>query len=268
MIDKGLRTGTFKAFAEKYVGDKISLLTFAHVNKIIMKDKTAVGVEVSRFGQIDQFYADQEVILSAGTIGSPQILMLSGIGDTEHLQEVGVEPVHHLPEVGHNLQDHLIVPVNFDTPEPLSLDVLASLYPATLLNYLRDGSGPLSSTGGLSGAAHVVTSINNDTRHRPDLQLHLCALTIAIDHGLVLKKNFGVSDLSWSWASGHVHNYSSMILPTINRPRSRGFIKLRSNNPHDHPVIQPNYLTLQEDVDTLVAGIKVALDLLNTQVRS
>ena len=64
---------------------------------------------MSRFGSVAQYFARQEIILSAGTIGSPQLLLLSGVGDTEHLQQVGVAPLHHSPEVGQNLQDHLIV---------------------------------------------------------------------------------------------------------------------------------------------------------------
>ena len=79
--------------------------------------------------------------------------------------------------------------VSFDTPEPISVDVLASLYPSTWTSYLEDGSGPLASNGGLEGVAHIHTDINTDTR--PDIQLHLVALTAATDYGIVLRPNFG-----------------------------------------------------------------------------
>ena len=79
--------------------------------------------------------------------------------------------------------------VSFDTPEPLSVDVLASLYPSTWTSYLQDGSGPLASNGGLEGVAHIHTDINTDPR--PDIQLHLVALTAATDYGIVLRPNFG-----------------------------------------------------------------------------
>ena len=80
---------------------------------------------MSRFGKTSQYFADEEIILSAGAVGSPQILMLSGVGDRDHLDELGIRIIHHSPQVGQNLQDHLIVPLAFDTPEPLGLDILA-----------------------------------------------------------------------------------------------------------------------------------------------
>ena len=92
--------------------------------------------QVSRFGSVETYTASQEVVLSAGSIGSPQILMLSGVGDRDHLEEVGVTPVLHLPAVGQNLQDHLITSVVFDTEQPLSMDVLGSSSPSAVLQYL------------------------------------------------------------------------------------------------------------------------------------
>jgi len=263
-ISNGWRAGTFEAFARKYSDERITVLTFAHVNKLILKGKEAVGVEVSRFGRIEQFYAKQEVIVSAGAIGSPQILMLSGIGDQEHLQEVGVTPVHHLPQVGQNLQDHLILFVAFDTPNPLSFDALAPIYPDTWDQYNNgEGEGPLSSTGGCAGLAHVHSGINTD-KSRPDVQFHLLGLTVATDYGLILKENLGVDEKFWRWFSKHTGNFSSGIVPTLSRPRSRGYIKLRSSDPNDYPIIQPNYLSEQHDVDTMVAGVQKAIELLET----
>ena len=98
---------------------------------------------MTRFGQVSQYFARQEVVLSAGSIGSPQILLLSGVGDSKHLQEVGVTPVHHLPGVGQNLQDHLISSLILNTPAPLSVDVLGSLSPSALTSYLS-GRSPQS----------------------------------------------------------------------------------------------------------------------------
>jgi len=265
-ISNGRRAGTFEAFARKYSDERITVLTFAHVNKLILKGKEAVGVEVSRFGRIDQFYAKQEVIISAGAIGSPQILMLSGIGDRDHLEEVGITPVHHLPQVGQNLQDHLILFVAFDTPTQLSFDVLASLYPSTWSQYMNgeigDG-GPLSSTGGCAGLAHVHSGIDPD-KSRPDVQFHLLALTAATDHGVLLKPNLGINDKFWNWFSKHSGNFSAGIVPTLSRPKSRGYIKLRSSDPNDYPIIQPNYLSDQHDVDTMVAGVQKSIELLET----
>ena len=91
---------------------------------------------MTRFGKVERYYASQEVVLSAGSVGSPQVLLLSGVGDSEHLQEVGVPAVHHLPGVGQNLQDHLITSLLMDTADPLTLDLLGSSSPSALLSYL------------------------------------------------------------------------------------------------------------------------------------
>ena len=138
---------------------------------------------------MDQYYAKQEVILSAGTIGTPQILMLSGIGDSDHLQEVGIKTILHSPEVGRNLQDHLIVAMSFDTRDDLSTDILASTHMSSWTSYMA-GEGPLTSPS-LDGVAQISSEVNQDSRGRPDVQLHLLGLSMAIDYGLVLRHNFG-----------------------------------------------------------------------------
>ena len=138
---------------------------------------------------MDQYYAKQEVILSAGTIGTPQILMLSGIGDSDHLKEVGIKTILHSPEVGRNLQDHLIVAMSFDTRDDLSTDILASTHMSSWTSYMA-GEGPLTSPS-LDGVAQISSEVNQDSRGRPDVQLHLLGLSMAIDYGLVLRHNFG-----------------------------------------------------------------------------
>ena len=117
-MDKGVCSGTFKSLAEKHVGSNLTLLNHSHVTKIVMEGNQTVGVEVLRFGQTERYIADREVVLSAGTIGSPQILMLSGIGDQKHLSDMGIEAVHN-PDVGQNLQDHLTIGLNMDVKDDL-----------------------------------------------------------------------------------------------------------------------------------------------------
>ena len=117
----------------------------------------------------EKFLAKKEVIISAGAIGSPQILLLSGIGDTDHLQEVGIDTLHHLPGVGQNLQDHLFFPIFIHLSDGLVFDPLAALYPSTISSYMS-GGGPLTSSGGCGGLAHVHSDIN--TESRPDVQFH------------------------------------------------------------------------------------------------
>jgi len=260
-MDKGVRSGTFKSFAEKHVGNNLVVLTHSHVNRVVMEGKKAVGVELTRFGNIERYLADKEVILSAGTVGSPQILMLSGIGDQNHLSDMGIETVHHLPEVGQNLQDHLTVGLNMDVRDGLGLDPLAGLYPSTNAAY-KEGKGPLSSNS-CGGLAHIRTEITAD--HRPDIQLHMISVSAAVDHGLVMWRNLGGTDEGWPWIEPHCQNSTAGIIAVLSRPKSRGFIKLRSNNPRDHPIIQPNYLTVREDMDTLIAGLKFSDRLAKTE---
>ena len=143
-MDKGFRTGTFKSFAEKHVGSNLVLLTHSHVNKIVMEGKKAVGVELTRFGRTETYYADREVIISAGAVGSPQILLLSGIGDQQHLADMGLDTVHHLPGVGQNMQDHLIIGWNMDVRDGMGVNPLAGFDSSTNEAY-KEGKGPLSS---------------------------------------------------------------------------------------------------------------------------
>ena len=259
----GVRTGTFKAFAERESGKTLRVLTYAHATRLLLDESRAVGVELVRFGETLKFYARQEVVVSAGSIGSPQLLMLSGIGDSQQLERVGVKPLHHLPEVGRNLQDHLILPVSFDTSRPLSINLADMNQVSTWRRYLGWGQGPLTTTGALSGVAQVHTEGNTDPR--PDIQYNLLALTGATDYGLVLNQNLGIKDPAVpAYIEPHFDKYSSSIGVTLNRPKSRGYIELRSSDPLDHPIIQPNYLSAQEDVDTLIGGIRIALKMLNT----
>ena len=222
-MTNGFRSGTFKAFAEKFVGNNLTLLTHSHVNRIVMNGKQAVGVEVTRFGKTEIYKANKEVILSAGTVGSPQILMLSGIGDEKHLSEMGIETIMNLPEVGKNLQDHLMVGINLDVNDGFGVDPLAGFYPSTMTDY-NEGKGPLSSNV-CGGVAHVHTEVNTDPR--PDIQLHMISVTFATDHGILLFKNFGVLDKGWSWIEPHVQNSTVAITAILSRPSSKGFIKLK-----------------------------------------
>jgi choline dehydrogenase-like flavoprotein len=93
----------------------------------------------------------------------------------------------------------------------------------------------------------------------------MISATAAVDHGLVLMKNLGMLSKAWPWVEPHCHNSTAAIISILSRPSSKGFIKLKSNNPKDHPIIQPNYLTEEKDIDTLVAAIKFAVKLSETE---
>ncbi|MBQ0147198.1 MAG: GMC family oxidoreductase N-terminal domain-containing protein [Flavobacteriaceae bacterium] len=116
----GIRCSTAEAFLKPHLrSENLTIITEALVHRLIIENKRCVGVEYECNGEIMKVYTTQEVILSAGTIGSAQILMLSGIGDQEELNEVGVEVIHHLPGVGKNLQDHLLCSVIFEAKQEI-----------------------------------------------------------------------------------------------------------------------------------------------------
>lgn len=116
----GIRCSTAEAFLKPHLkSENLTINTEALVHRLIIENKRCVGVEYERHGEIVKVYANQEVILSAGAIGSPQILMLSGIGDQNELKEVGVDVIHHLPGVGKNLQDHLLCSVIFQAKQEI-----------------------------------------------------------------------------------------------------------------------------------------------------
>jgi choline dehydrogenase-like flavoprotein len=181
--------------------------------------------------------AAREVILSAGAIGSPQLLLLSGIGPADELRQAGVEPRHDLPGVGRRLQDHPFVTVLFEVRDERTL--YGADKPKPLAEWLLRRSGPLTST-----AAEVCAF----TRTRPglpaaDIQFHIGALYFE-DHG---EAEF----------DGHAITLGPVLVST----RSRGRVWLRSADPRDKPRILTNTLAEREDVDSLVAGVKLAREM-------
>jgi len=248
----GMRPGTFKSFAEKFVGPNLTVMTFTTAQRVILEDKKAVGIEVSRFGKTEMLMANKEIILSSGAIGSPQILLLSGIGDSEELKTVGVTPVHHLPEVGKNLQDHLISSVAVDVDHGEALDIVRSF--TQIPEWIVNGTGPLAAPGACNGLAHVYSENEND--NRPSIQIHMVSISHASDMGMFLFDNFNLKDNAWDYIKPHIGRDSASIIATLNRPKSRGFIKLKSKNAWDYPIIDPNYLSEDEDIETFIKGLK------------
>jgi choline dehydrogenase-like flavoprotein len=179
-------------------------------------------------------HASREVILSAGAIGSPQILMLSGIGPADHLRRHGIEPRHHIPGVGANLSDHPMAISLFDATGKDSL--YAAEKPIQLLRLLLRRRGLLTSNVG-EAAAFLRT---REELTAPDLEL-IFGPVLYVEEGLVPPPGHGFS-----------------IAAVALQPRSRGSVRLRSADPHDAPDIDPNYLADPEDLRVLVEGARIA----------
>ncbi len=147
----GWRMGTFRSFVEPLLATKnIDVLTYAFASKVLIKNgNEAHGVRVERFGKEFDFHATREVVLSAGAIASPQIMMLSGLGAKSDLSKHGIEIVKDMPGVGQNLQDHIVGSqiLYADGPQPMTANFFDLANPFNFARFFNSGDGPMSATG-------------------------------------------------------------------------------------------------------------------------
>ena len=212
--------------------------------RILVEGKRVVGAEYLQDGQRKILRARREVILSAGAIQSPQILMLSGIGDGNELRKFGIEVLHDLPEVGRNLQDHPDFVFGFQSP---SRD-LFGFSAAGLLRLVREFRRYRRERRGMVATNFAEAGGFLKTRADltvPDIQLHF-VVAIVEDHARRLRA---------------AHGFSCHVC--LLRPKSRGAIVLAGNDPHAAPLIDPNFLGHPDDVEDMVAGFKLTRRLLD-----
>jgi choline dehydrogenase-like flavoprotein len=217
----------------------LTVMTGAHTTRILMEGRRAVGVEARVKGALMQLRASREVLLCAGALQSPQLLMLSGIGPGAQLQRHGINVVHGLAGVGANLHDHVDVVQVVDAPQLTELFGLsfsgAMAAIRGIFEWRRARSGML--TTNFAEAGGFIKSQPGEAL--PDLQLHFVVGKL-IDHGR--KTVFG-------------HGYSCHVC--LLRPKSRGTLALASADPLAAPLIDPNFLAERDDVDRLVRGFKL-----------
>ncbi|KAF8531934.1 alcohol oxidase [Gautieria morchelliformis] len=272
----GTRVTTQSAYLSPEVMKRPNLKVAVHATvarilvEAIGESKKAVGVEFAREkdGPRCRVRATQQVVLAAGAIHSPHILMLSGIGPKEHLAERGIPLVHDLAGVGQNLQDHIVINTRFRLKPGHSMQYLRSPNKRTdslwaLLAYVRwktVGTGPLTSN--LAEAAAFTRSddmrlvlsdsyqIKDETSgpNAPDLEHIIVPLAYSLPRRPIP-------------SSGDMMTMGTVLL----RPQSTGTITLQSNDPFDPPVIDPKYLSTQNDIAVLVRGLKLALRLIKTE---
>lgn len=235
---KGRRWSTERAYlAPARKRPNLTVHTDAHAARIDLDGDRAVGVTYRYRGALTSVRADREVLLCAGAIGSPQLLMLSGIGPAAHLAEVGVQVRHDLSGVGSNLHDHPaagIVWSTRDTTDLVELNTLGNVLRAKAL-----GSGPLVSNVGEGGAFFRT----REGLSAPDMQIHV-APTAFYDNGI----------------HEHVGRHVT-IAATVVDVASRGTIRLRSADPDWHPLIDPAYYDQRQDLETMQAGIRRILQI-------
>jgi choline dehydrogenase-like flavoprotein len=220
----------------------LTVRTGAHVSRIVLEGARAVGVEIMTRGGTEIVRAEREVLVSSGAIGSPKLLLQSGIGPADHLRSVGVKVLHDLPGVGENLQDHLDLFVICECTGDHTYDGVAKFHRTIWagIQYVLFRTGPVASslfeTGGFWYA-------DPDARS-PDIQFHL-GLGSGIEAGVERLKNAGVT-----LNSAYLH------------PRSRGTVRLSSAHRNAAPLIDPNYWSDPHDRKMSLEGLKVARDIM------
>jgi choline dehydrogenase-like flavoprotein len=236
----GERFSAAKAYLQPNLGrPNLQVLTLAQTRRILFEGKRAVGVEFEHEGQVKQFKAKREVLLCAGALHSPQLLMLSGVGPGAHLQEHGISVLHDLPGVGQQLHDHIDVLQVANAPQ------LTDLFGISLRGMLRTLKGVFEWRNSRSGmlttnfaeAGAFLKSAPDEPL--PDLQLHFVIGKLH-NHG---------RSVSWG------HGYSCHLC--LLRPRSRGSLKLASKDPLASPLVDPNFLGDPDDVQRLIRGFKL-----------
>jgi choline dehydrogenase len=215
----------------------LTTLVNAHTARVIFEGKRAVGVEFVQKGKLQQVRAEREVVLSGGAVNTPQLLLLSGIGDADYLRRWNLPIVADLPGVGRNLQDHLDVTVQYECTQPITFYTytkpLKQLQTGIEYSFFGRGMGRQQ---GLESGAFVKSRAGLEV---PDLQIHFVA-ALMVDHGRKKADRHGF-----------------MAHACQLRPESRGHIALKSLNPLDPPLIQPNYLATENDKRTLREGVKI-----------
>jgi choline dehydrogenase len=222
----------------------LTVLTSHLVTRILLDGKRAVGVETLHKGTTQRFTATAEVLLAAGAFVSPKLLQLSGIGDPADLRPHGVEVRHALAGVGKNLQDHCDLDIVYELNRYWSMDRLEKARPATALaglQYLAFRSGPLASTVVEAGAFTRSSAAVTD----PDLQFHFLPAA-GVEAGIAAVRP----------------GYGATLNSYLTRPLSRGTVRLGSADPTVQPIIDPNFLADDHDVEVGAEGVKQSREIM------
>lgn len=246
--DQTIRDGRRQSAARAYIHEalcrpNLTVMTEAQVTRVLLQGKKAVGVKILRKGYPETWHANHEVILCGGAINSPQILQLSGIGDPKDIQAVGLPVVHELKAVGKNMQDHLDLTVYARLKDPISY----LKYKAPHRALLEMAKWFLKRPGMLSDCVTPVGAFlkTDKALERPDIQFHIMLALADKPHGFEEPSS---------------HGFGIHICQL--RPQSRGTIGLHSDDPMAPAKINPNYLTVEEDLRVMREGVKIVRKLM------
>lgn len=242
-VKDGVRSSASREYLDPVKSRKnLTIVTGALVTKVVLEDKVAKGVEYVVNGRTETAAASNEVILSAGSIGSPHILQLSGIGDKDILEKAGVDVKHHLPGVGQNLQDHLEFYFQYKCKQPITLNRKLGLISKGLIGarWLLNRSG-LGATNHFESCAFIRSKADVEW---PDIQYHFLPAAIRYD---------GKSAFDGDGFQVHVGH---------NKPKSRGSVTLQSANPTVPPKILFNYLQHPDDIEGFRACVRLTREII------
>ncbi|MBH0069125.1 choline dehydrogenase [Pseudoalteromonas sp. NZS100] len=242
-VKDGVRSSASREYLDPVKSrSNLTIITGALAQRVILDGKKATGIEYKVNGDVKTAHAAKDVILSAGPIGSPHILQLSGIGDTQALEKAGVEVQHHLPGVGQNLQDHLEFYFQYKCKQPITLNGKLGIVSKGLIGarWLLTRSG-LGATNHFESCAFIRSKPGVEW---PDIQYHFLPAAMRYD---------GRSAFAGHGFQVHVGH---------NKPKSRGSVTIASANPEQPPTILFNYLEHQDDIEGFRACVRLTRDII------
>uniref|UniRef100_A0A1Y9H2B9 Glucose-methanol-choline oxidoreductase N-terminal domain-containing protein n=1 Tax=Anopheles dirus TaxID=7168 RepID=A0A1Y9H2B9_9DIPT len=273
-VRDGLRCSTAKAYLRPVANRKnLHISMGSMVERILIdpKDRRAYGV-LFRKGNRRQFVlVAKEIVLSAGALNSPHLLMLSGVGPRDQLQRHGIRVIHELPGVGQNLQDHVaagggvFLIKNPKGSAPLSVRLLEVMDVSTARDFLFRNQGRLVSMPSCEVMGFINTKYNEPGSRRGDVQIFMSAQSDISDGGTEGMAGAGLTyDYYARNFESWVYHDSFLIMPLLMRPKSRGWLQLASDDPLDKIKIFPNYFAVERDLDILVEGLKFGVRVAST----
>lgn len=263
-MDHGTRCSAAKAYLQLN-RPNLEIITGARVAKVLINaDKRAYGVEYIKDNVWKKVICSKEVLLSAGTIDSAKLLMLSGIGPRDHLEELNI-PVIQDSKVGYNMYEHIgFLGLTFMVNQSVTLLQHKLLNPSILLEYFLHKDGLMTVPGGAEALAFIRTKYALD--EKPDVELLFISGSLHSDNGQVLKKTLRLSDNLYNTVYKPIENQEAWsIWPIVQYPRSVGRLTLQSKNPFDPPKMDPNFFDHPADLEIILEGVKHAINISKTE---
>lgn len=264
-MDHGTRCSAAKAYLERINRPNLDIITGARVTKVLIDaDKRAYGVEYVKDNVWKKIICSKEILLSAGTIDSAKLLMLSGIGPREHLEELNI-PVIQDSKVGYSMHEHIgFLGLTFMVNQSVSLLQNKLLRPSVFLEYLLHKDGLMTIPGGAEALAFMRTKYASD--EKPDVELLFVSGSIHSDNGQILKKGLRISEDLYDAIYKPIENQEAWsIWPIVQSPRSVGRLTLRSKDPFEPPKMDPNFFSHPADLEIILEGVKHAINISRTK---